>query len=523
MESQSSVPAGYEHRWRGMIFIGISLAVISIDNTILNVALPSISNAMGATASDLQWIVDAYVLVFAALLLTTGSLGDRVGRKRTLIAGLILFGIGSFAAAISTSTTMLIAARAFLGIGGAMIMPSTLSLISATFPPQERIQAISIWSAIFALGVGIGPVIGGFLLTHFEWGSVFLVNLPVVAVAAIGGVKFLSESRDESAPAVDIPGVVLSIIGLFALVYAIIEAGFLGWSDPTVTNAFIIAAIFLAAFAAWESYAPNAMLPMSLFRNMGFTAANMMLTLFAFAMFGSMFFFSQYFQTVQNVPIFESGLRVLPNAIILTFMATQSPKLVARVGIKKSIALGAVIAAAGMFYMSQMFHVETPYSLIVIGQIILAVGLGIAFSPATTSVMNSVPMSKAGIGSAMNDTTRQLGGALGVAILGTVATNSYLNGIAPLQSLVSEDAFATISSSIQAAHGLVTHNLVASDVSASIIDVTNTAFVSGMNNAMLISSVMMLMGAVLIMMLLPSKTARGADVSSEVAAASVGD
>jgi EmrB/QacA subfamily drug resistance transporter len=456
-------------------------------------------------------------LVFAALLLTMGSVGDRIGRKKMLQLGLVLFGIGSLWAALSTSTGMLIAARAFLGVGGSMIMPATLSLISASFPPKERPQAIGIWAAAFSLGIGLGPIIGGLLVQHFAWSSVFFINLPVVTIALIGGALYLVESKDQHAPSPDIPGVLLSIVGLFALVYGIIEAGVHGWTGTNVLVAFASAAVFLVAFAWWENRVPNAMLPMSFFRNRSFTGANLMLTLFAFSMYGSMFFMSQYFQTVQGVPAFEAGLRILPHALTMTLVATQSPRIAARIGTKRAIALGALIASAGMFYMSQVFHAETPYVLIAIGQLILATGLGTAFSPATATVMNSVPLAKAGVGSAMNDTTRQLGGALGVAVLGTVATNAYLSGIAPLrESLASlpPQVSQMISSSIQAAHIAARNPQMPDALRETILTTSNHAFVNGMNTAMLISSVTMLVAFVGVLVVLPAQS-RPVDLVAE--------
>jgi EmrB/QacA subfamily drug resistance transporter len=492
-----------------LAFICVSLIVIALDNTILNVAIPSISNTLGATASELQWMIDAYVLVFAALLLTMGSVGDRIGRKKTLQIGLILFGIGSLAAALSPNTGILIASRAFLGIGGATIMPATLSLVSSLFPPQERPQAIGVWVAVFGLGVGLGPVIGGLLVQHFAWNSVFFVNLPVIAVAVIGGSRYLVESKDEHAPAPDIPGVILSIIGLFALIYGIIEAGVHGWTGANVLIAFALAAVFLGAFAWWENRIPNAMLPMHFFRNRSFTGANLMLTLFTFSLFGSMFFMSQYFQTVQGVPAFEAGLRILPHAITMTFISTRSPRLAARIGAKRAIALGALIAAGGMFYMSQVFHVETPYILIAVGQVVMATGLGIAFSPATATVMNSVPLAKAGVGSAMNDTTRQVGGALGVAVLGTIATNAYLNGTAPLRETlasVSPEIAQMVSNSIQAAHIAARSPQISDALRETMLATTNHAFVNGMNTAMLLSALTMLVAFVGVLVVLPAQS-----------------
>lgn len=511
MQSAVSLPAGYEKRWYGLFFIGIALTVISLDNTILNVAIPAISRSLGATASDLQWIVDAYVLVFAALLLTMGSVGDRIGRKRSLLTGLALFGIGSVGAAVSSTTGMLIAARAFLGIGGAMIMPATLSILTATFPREERAQAIGIWAALFGLGVGLGPVLGGLLVQTFSWNAVFLINVPVVIIAIAGGAIYLGESKDENAPKPDIPGVILSIIGLFALVYGIIEAGLHGWTGANVLAAFGVALVFIGAFVWWEVRTPNAMLPMRFFRNPSFTGANLTLTLFAFGMFGSMFFMSQYFQTAQAIPAFEAGLRVVPMALTLTIMSTRAPKIAARIGQKRAVMLGAILAATGMFYMSQVFHVETPYWQILIGQLILAVGLGTAFSPATTMVMNSVPLAKAGVGSAMNDTTRQLGGALGVALLGTVATNAYLSGIEPLTAQlegISVEAANVVRESIQAAHVLAANAELPAALREAIINTTSTAFVNGMNMAMLIGSVAMLGAFLLALVVLPAHAKR---------------
>ena len=509
MQVSAAYPAGYEHRWRGLFFICISLIVIALDNTILNVAIPSISTTLGATISEIQWMIDAYVLVFAALLLTMGSVGDRIGRKKTLQIGLILFGIGSLAAALSTNTIMLIAARAFLGIGGATIMPATLSLVSSLFPPQERPQAIGVWVAVFGLGVGLGPVIGGLLVQNFAWNSVFFVNLPVIAVAVIGGALYLVESKDEHALPPDIPGVILSIIGLFALVYGIIEAGFHGWTGANVLIAFAIAAVFISVFVWWENRVPNPMLPMHFFRNRSFSGANLMLTLFTFSLFGSMFFMSQYFQTVQGVPAFEAGLRILPHALTMTFISTRSPRLAARIGAKRTIALGALVAAGGMFYMSQVFHVETPYILIAVGQVVMATGLGLAFSPATATVMNSVPLAKAGVGSAMNDTTRQVGGALGVAVLGTLATNVYLNGVAPLRDsleALSPQLAQVVSNSIQAAHIAANNPQVPAALRETILTTSNHAFVNGMNTAMLISSLTMLIAFFGVLVVLPAQS-----------------
>ncbi len=264
----NNLTRGPANRWNGLIFLCLSLLVISLDNTVVNVALPSISNQLGGSDTDLQWIVAVYILVFAALLLTMGTLGDRIGRKRVLQFGLLWFGAGSLLAALSPSIGMLILSRALLGVGGAMIMTSTLSLVSATFlDQQERFQAIAIWGAMFGVGGALGPLVGGLLLQAFDWKAVFLINLPVIAIALLGGAVTITESRDTHARPLDLPGVLLSIVGLFALVYGIIQAGITNWTDRSVLLAFGAALVLLSLFALWESHTPHAMLPAVFFKN----------------------------------------------------------------------------------------------------------------------------------------------------------------------------------------------------------------------------------------------------------------
>jgi EmrB/QacA subfamily drug resistance transporter len=488
--------------WLGLIFICVSLLIISLDNTILNVALPSISRDLGASASELQWIVDAYILVFAAMLLTMGSVGDRLGRKRALQIGVVWFGVFSLIAALSTSVPMLIVARALLGIGGATIMPATLSLITSSFrDPKQRAQAIAIWAAIFGLGLGVGPLLGGFLLEHFDWNAVFFVNLPVVVAALIGGQLYLTESKDEHAPSPDVPGVLLSITGLFALVYGIIEAGSDGWGAAHVLIAFAAAAVLLTIFFWWENRASNAMLPLYLFRNMSFTGANLAMTLMMFGMFGATFFLSQYFQSVQKYSALEAGIRMFPMSMVIMFAASNSARVAARIGNKRAVGIGFLVAGGGMFYLSQMSSVGASYLTILLGLVIMGAGMGTAMSPATNSIMASVPVRKAGVGSAMNDTTRQVGGALGIAVLGTLMNHRYLREIDSLKSVVPAQAYDAVSSSIQGAHGVA--GRVGGPLGQTIIASADKAFVSGMTEAMFVASLIMAGAALLTFVLLP--------------------
>lgn len=494
----------YANRWRGLLFIGISIIVLSLDNTILNVALPSIARDLNASSSDLQWIIDGYVLVFAALLLTLGTLGDRIGRKRSLQTGLVLFGVGSLAAALSPTTGALILSRSFLGIAGALMMPATLSIISATFQAHERPQAIATWASLFGLGVGLGPVIGGFLVQNFGWHSVFLINLPVIAVALIGGQMYLGETKEPNAPPPDIVGSLLSIAGLFALIYGIIEAGVLGWSEPNVIIALVSAVIIIVVFIIWEARTPYPMLPLGFFRNPSFTGANVTLTLLTFALFGAVFFTPQFLQSILGYEAFAAGLLILPLAITLTIVSNRSARIARRFGTKRTVALGVAMAGTAFLYMSLVYTVDTTYfPWVFIGQILQAAGIGLAISPATSAVMSSVPVAKAGVGSAMNDTTRQLGGALGVAVLGTVATSIYLNGVAPLEASLSPEAFGAVALGLQTAIRPATMALIDPALQDTVRTTAESAFMTGMNQAFFVGAMVMYASALFAFFVLP--------------------
>ncbi len=494
----------YERRWVGMIFIGISVIVLSLDNTILNVALPSIARELDASNTELQWMLDGYVLVFAALLLTMGTLGDRIGRKRALQIGLILFGVGSLGAALSPDTGFLTASRMFLGVAGALMLPATLSTISATFPREERPQAIATWASLFGLGVGIGPVLGGFLVQNFSWHSVFLINLPVIAVAVIGGQFFLGETREPNAPPPDMVGSLLSIVGLFALIYGIIEAGVVGWTEPNVLIALAAAVILLTIFAIWESRIPNPMLPLSFFRNAAFTGANITLTLLSFSLFGLFFFLPQFLQSILGYQAFTAGLMILPLAVSLTFASSNSARVSKRLGTKRTVVLGVLIAGSSLLYQSLIYRIDISYfPWVFIGQVLQAGGIGLAISPATNAIMSSVPPAKAGVGSAMNDTTRQLGGALGIAVLGAIGTTIYISGIAPLADVLSPESFAMVSAGLQTAISPNTLALIDPALVDQVTLTARTAFMNGMTRALFVGAIVMFASALFAWFVLP--------------------
>jgi EmrB/QacA subfamily drug resistance transporter len=498
---------GYRDRWIALAFMAISLLVISLDSTVLSLALPSIAEGLGSSASQLQWVVDAYILVIAGLLLTMGYLGDRLGRKPTLNVGLVIFALFSLGAALSNSTGMLIGMRAMMGIGAAIILPATLSILTATFrEPKERAQAIALWAATFALGMGIGPLIGGWLLENFSWHSVFYINIPIIAVGLVGGGYFIENSKTEHPQRLDIFGAILSIAGLFALVYAIIQAGQDGWGATNVLYAFGAAAVLLAIFILWELKFKGAMLPLNFFKNMSFTGANVALTLVAFGLMGAFFFLGQYLQSVQGYSPFQAGLRLLPMAAVSFISAALSAKVAERIGTKVTVAIGIFIASMGFFYLYQIAAVNTAYLNLAIAMSITSLGIGITMSPATNSVMGSIPVSQSGIGSAMNNTTRQVGAALGVAILGSILNATYLSRIDAVSwpARLPAQAVEAIRGSIQGAH-IVAQQVPVPQLSQMIIDQSNQAFTAGAADALLVATIVLAVTAVIALIILPQR------------------
>lgn len=415
----------YRYRWWALAVLSLSLLVIGLDNTILNVALPHLSESLGATNSQLQWIVDGYTLVYAGLILTAGSLGDRYGRKGALSLGLVVFGIGSVASAFATSATALIATRSFMGIGGALIMPATLSILTNVFhDPKERGRAIGVWAGVSAAGIAFGPIFGGMLITHFWWGSVFLVNVPVVILALVAGYKLLPTSKDPSQPKLDPIGAVLSVVMLVTLLWGLIEAPTKGWTSTPILTAFIAGLVLLGLFIAWELHTDHPMLEVRFFANARFSAANAGITLVFFALFGSSFLITQQLQFVLGYSPLKAGFAMMPIAVPLLILGPTSARIVERLGTKIVVTAGLVLASAGLFWLSTISYGDG-YTAVLYPMIVLAAGMGLTMAPATESIMGAIPRSKAGIGSAMNDTTRQVGGALGVAVIGSVLASVY--------------------------------------------------------------------------------------------------
>ena len=502
----------HQRRWWILGVLCLSLLIIVVDNSILNVALPTLARpasqgGLDATTSQLQWMVDAYTLVFAGLLLTAGSLGDRFGRRGALQVGLSVFGLGSLLSAMSSSPGQLIASRALMGVGGAFIMPGTLSLITNVFEGKERGRAIAIWAGVAGLAVAIGPVTGGFLLEHFYWGSIFLVNLPIVAVALGAGVLIMPTSKDPTAPKLDLVGAALSIAGLVSLVYAFIEAPTEGWSDTKILGALGIAAVLLVTFFVWERRSTHPMLDMNFFKNPRFTSASASISILFFAMFGTIFLLTQYFQFVLGYSPLKAGVVLLPLALTMMVVAPLSARVVERVGTKIVVGTGLFLAALGVLSFVQL-DVSTGYGNIFWRLILMAVGMGLTMAPATESIMGSLPLAKAGVGSAVNDTTRQVGGALGVAIIGSVLASTYGSKVGDavagqqLPNGVANDAKNSLGFALETASRL------GGPAGQALADTARTAFVDGMHQGYLVGAAALFLGAIAAFIWLPARARR---------------
>ena len=496
-------------RWSVLAILAFALALISLDNTIVNVALPSLQEELSATTAQLQWIVDAYSVLFAGTLLLAGSLGDRFGRKRVLMIGLGIFGAGSLAAGAAPNADALIACRALMGIGGAFIMPSTLSILVQTFTvPRERAQAIGVWAAVAGVGVAIGPIAGGALLEHFTWHSVFLVNPPLVVGALVLTLRFVPESADESRPILDLRGAALVSLGLVALVTFIVEVPDSGLTTLTVV-AGITALVLLVSFVWWENRAPRPLLPMSLFRNRVFTVAVITVGLVYFALMGALFFLPQFLQLVQGLSPLQSGFGMLPGAGGLLLASLFSPRIADGFGTRRTVVTGVLLVAVGLTAMAFVEPMTRyPYVGITLG--ITGIGIGLTLPQATNAVLSQVPRERSGMGSAVNDAVTELGGSFGVAILGGVLAYSYRSRIDEAiasagQTVVSVPAPAleSVRESLAAA-SILTQQLPES-LAAPVRAVTGEAFVSGMGVALSVGAALTVLGAVLAWRFFPER------------------
>ncbi|MFC4058391.1 MFS transporter [Planomonospora corallina] len=415
-------------RWWALTALVLSVLVIGLDATILNVALPTLAVDLGASTGELQWIVDAYLIPFAALMLPAGALGDRFGRKRLLLAGLAVFGAASALATLAGGPASLVAARVLLGVGAALVMPLSVSILPSLFAPHERAKAIAAWSAGMALGLPLGPIMGGYLLDRFWWGSIFLINIPVVAVALVAAALLLPESRDERRPRVDLPGALLSVGGLTALVYGVIEAPEAGWTSPPVLAALVSGLVLLGAFAAVEARSPAPMMDLRLFADRVFLWGSIGATLVSLTLMGVLFVVPLHLQAVGGHDAFGTGLRVIPMVAGLMAGGLAGEKLLGRLDLRVLMPAGLTVLAAGLA-LGGLTGVSSGYGFTAAWLTVAGFGVGAAMVPAMDGVLAVLPEDRTGAGSGTLQTLRQVGGAFGVAGLGGLLTAVYTGGL----------------------------------------------------------------------------------------------
>ncbi len=501
-----------DRRWTVLVVLSSALALISLDNTIVNVALPRLQEDLGATTAQLQWVIDGYSVLFAGSLLIAGSLGDRFGRRRMLVIGLLTFIVGSLAAVVAPDATALTASRGLMGIGGAFIMPSTLSILVQVFPDRrERAQAIGIWAAVAGVGVALGPIVGGLLLERFSWHAIFWVNPPIAAAVLVAVVALVPESRDPARPQLDPLGAVLSAAGLILLVTTVIELPESGLDAFTIATG-LGAIALLAGFVWWQGRASRPMLPMTLFRAPLFSAAIITVGLVYFALMGAMFFLPQFLQLVQGMSPLQSGLAMLPAALAMLTASLLSAGLADRLGTRRVVTIGLGLVTVGLLAFS-FLEPGTPYGVIGAMLALVGLGLGTALPQATNGVLASVPAERAGMGSAVNDAVAELGGSFGVAILGAAMSITYRQNIEAAITAAGDAAARIPAQALESAReslaaASIAVRQVPDDLVAPLTQVAGAAFVDGMDWALFIGAGITGLGMVLAWLRFPERVER---------------
>jgi EmrB/QacA subfamily drug resistance transporter len=498
-----TTPEGHPRRRAILAVLCLSLLIVVIDNTILNTALPTLAEALGASTSDLQWITDGYTLTFAALLIVAGALGDRYGRRRALLLGLIVFAAGSSAAAVCTDATYLIAARAFMGLGGAFVMPATLSILTAVFPARERAGAIGAWSAITGVGIVVGPTLGGLLLNHFSWGSVFWINVPLVAIAVLAVLTVIPAQPGHGAGSgrLDLLGATLSAAALLTIVDAVIEGPDRGWTSLTTLGEAVLGIAVAAGFVLRELTAANPLIDVRVFRHRAFSAATGAIGLTFFALFGSLFALTQYLQLVHGYSPLSAGVRALPFAAAVLVLSPVSPLLARWVGARWVVSAGLALMGTGLLVLTRSTP-ESAYSFLAAGVAVMGAGMGLVMAPAGEQIQSVLPPGQAGVGSAVNDTVQELGGSLGVAVIGSVVSASFRHSMD--DSGLPEALRVAARPSIADAQGVAAH---AGALGGQVVETAQGAFTTAMTHGFAVGGIVALGAAALMVFTLPRRAA----------------
>jgi EmrB/QacA subfamily drug resistance transporter len=487
-------------RWKTLAVLSLSLIIIGLDNTILNVALPTLQDEFDASASGLQWMVDSYLLVFAGLLLVFGTLGDRLGRKRALQAGVSIFGLASLGALIADSAEQVIAVRALMGVGAALIMPATLSIIANVFPPEERGKAIGIWAALAAVGIGLGPLAGGLLLEWFDWWSVFLVNVPFAVAALLLGIPWVPESRDPRPGSFDLTGAALSTVGFSVLVYAVIEAPDEGWLGAQTLILLGVSAALLAAFLWWERRVAEPMLDLSFFRSARFTVGTVAVSVAFFALLGGIFALTQYLQVAHGYSAIEAGAIMSPMALGLVVGAGSSNRAVMRLGSARVVTVG-LIGISTLLASTLLWDPDTSAGWLLAWFFVLALSMGWVMAPATDAVVGAVPAARSGVASAMNTVARMVSGALGVAVVGSLVNSLYADDLGESVGGLPPAVQAAAEESVGAASAVAAQ--LPPEAGASLLSAASTAFVDAMGVGLAVGAALGVATAVAVARLLP--------------------
>jgi EmrB/QacA subfamily drug resistance transporter len=498
MTDLATEPAANPRRWWALAAMVLAMLVVGLDSTVLNVALPTMSTQLGANNSQLQWISDAYIVVFAAMLLPAGLLGDRFGRKKVLLSGLVLFVLASIVGTLVSSASAVIAVRAVMGVGGAIIMPLTMSMLPTVFPRHEQPKAIGIWTASTALGMPLGPIVGGWLLQNFWWGSIFFLNVPTVALALVASALLLPESKDPNPRRLDLVGAALSIVGLAVFICGIIQGPSWGWGDGKTVAALAVGVLLLVALVLWELRSKIAMMDLHLFADRNFLWGTLGSTFISFALFGMLFVLPQYFQGVTGTDPIGTGVRIVPIMGGLLVAARISERLVARFSYRRVIPAGLLIMAASLLVGATTSYGDG-YGFIVIWLLVAGLGTGLTMVPAMTAVMATLPRDRTGVGSSLVQTLRQVGSALGVALLGSLLASVYGAKVhtASLPSPLAHLAHESVTAGVGVAE--TRHDPV-------LLSSVRHAYLHGMDEVLLTCGILAVAAALLVGAFLPKRT-----------------
>jgi MFS transporter, DHA2 family, multidrug resistance protein len=480
--------------WLVLGVMSFTILLISLDQTVLNVALPTLVKALHPSSSGLQWIADSYTLTNAVLLILGGALGDRYGRRKMFLIGTTIFGGGSLLCALVHTTDLLIVGRAITGLGAAFLMPATLSILVATFTGHRRAQAIGIWAGVGGIGASAGPLLGGYLLQHFWWGSVFLINVPIAAIGVVGGFIGVKESRADNPATIDPAAVILSAAGLAALTYALILAPSKHWGSSTVIGVLITSAVLLAAFLWWDRRPAHPLFDLDLFKNRAYSTGIAALTSLFFAMFGVSYLLSQYIQFVQRADAFGVGLRFVPLALGSLVTSNLAARFTARYSVRSVLLVGMGLVAIGLALIATL-SATSDYLIVGLAFACIGCGMGLSIAPASNAVVSSLPPDKIGAGSGMRSMVQLLGGSFGVAIIGSLAISRYRTQVhaafGGTLRAVPHSARAKVSDQIGQAYLSSRH--LSPGVARSVTTVTDHAFVSGMRLSAIIGFVVILL------------------------------